>query len=172
MCGGEASSALRLCLIGSDCLTQLRGRFIWPVALPAEDVALTARPLVVLWGEHRLAPWVPPSSEALAVLASSPFLAVTTRRRVTTTTPHQWTATHLSTLTTPVIVKPSRQFHTLTTTSTRRLPNCSKTNSTRSNMGVTRRSDVRGFNQGQGLILQSDIVQVPSNTNNRRLLRT
>src|SRR5664280_1244997 len=141
MSDGETSRVVRRCLIGSGHLTQSRGRFIWLVALPAEDVALTARLLVVLWGERRLAPWVPPSSEALADLASSPFLAVTTRRRVTTTTPHQWTATHLSTLTTPVIVKPSRQFHTSTMTSTRRLPNGSKTNSTRSNMRVTRRSD-------------------------------
>jgi hypothetical protein len=56
--GVETSGAVRTCLIGSNYLTQSRGRFIWLVALLAEDVALTARPLVVLWGERRWAPWV------------------------------------------------------------------------------------------------------------------
>ena len=112
-------------------------------------------------GERRLAPWAPPSSEALAGLASALFLVVTTPRGVMMTMPHQWTATHLSTQTTRVIVKPSRQFHTSTTTSTRRLPSGSKTKSITSNTGVTRSSDVCGVSHGRRRsIIQPNIVHV------------
>jgi len=90
----------------------------------AEDVCVHCATLCLVGGAP-LGGMGTPSLEASVASALSLFRRVATLSKRTTTR-HRWTPDALADPNHPVIVKPSRRFHTSTTRSTRRSPRGSK----------------------------------------------